>query len=292
MADAPARTELKVTTGPIRGSRKIHVGHLGVAMRAVDLEPTSGEPPVVLYDTSGPYTDPEKRIDIMAGLPELRAGWIRARGDVEEVGQREVRPEDNGFLAEAARPGRTATAAARRSSPSPTSASACSAPALAPTSPRCTMRGAASSRPRWNMSPLARISAARMRSRRRGTARTSAPPSPISSPPSSSATRSPAVARSSPTTSTTPRASRWRSAATSWSRSTPISATAPSPPTSRPRSTRWFGRSAGAPTRSWTCRPAATSTTPANGSSATRRCRSAPCPSTRRWRRSAASPRT
>ena len=99
MADAPARTELKVTTGPIRGSRKIHVGHLGVAMRAVDLEPTSGEPPVVLYDTSGPYTDPEKRIDIMAGLPELRAGWIRARGDVEEVAQREVRPEDNGFLA-------------------------------------------------------------------------------------------------------------------------------------------------------------------------------------------------
>ena len=37
MADIPARTELQVTTGPIRGSRKIHVGHLNVAMRAVDL---------------------------------------------------------------------------------------------------------------------------------------------------------------------------------------------------------------------------------------------------------------
>src|SRR3982751_4906839 len=101
MGDAPARTELKVTTGPIRGSRKIHVeGRAGVrvAMRAVDLEPSSGEPPVVLYDTSGPYTDPEQRIDIMAGLPELRATWIRARGDVEEVQQREVRPEDNGQL--------------------------------------------------------------------------------------------------------------------------------------------------------------------------------------------------
>src|SRR3954451_22626807 len=98
MADVPARTELKVTTGPIRGSRKIHVGELGVAMRAVDLEPSSGEPPVVLYDTSGPYTDPANRIDIMAGLPELRAEWIRARGDVEEVAQREVRPEDNGQL--------------------------------------------------------------------------------------------------------------------------------------------------------------------------------------------------
>ncbi len=98
MADAPARTELKVTTGPIRGSRKIHVGDRRVAMRAVDLEPSSGEPPVVLYDTSGPYTDPVQRIDIMAGLPELRRDWIRSRGDVEEVVQREVRPEDNGQL--------------------------------------------------------------------------------------------------------------------------------------------------------------------------------------------------
>ena len=101
MADAPARTELKVTTGPIRGSRKIHVegrGGVRVAMRAVDLEPSSGEPPVVLYDTSGPYTDPGRRIDIMAGLPELRRDWIRSRGDVEEIAQREVRAEDNGQL--------------------------------------------------------------------------------------------------------------------------------------------------------------------------------------------------
>src|ERR671911_392909 len=98
MGDAPARTELKVTTGPIRGSRKIHVGDLKGAMRAVDLEPSSGEPPVTLYDTSGPYSDPNARIDIMAGLPELRRDWIRARGDVEEVAQREVRPEDNGQL--------------------------------------------------------------------------------------------------------------------------------------------------------------------------------------------------
>src|SRR5438309_6719754 len=101
MADIPARTELKVTTGPIRGSRKIYVegrDDLGVAMRAIDLEPSSGEPPVVLYDTSGPYTDPKARIDIMAGLPELRRDWIRARADVEEVAQREVRPEDNGQL--------------------------------------------------------------------------------------------------------------------------------------------------------------------------------------------------
>jgi phosphomethylpyrimidine synthase len=101
MADIPARTELKVTTGPIRGSRKIHVeGKSGVlvAMRAVDLEPSANEPPVILYDTSGPYTDPASRVDIMAGLPELRRNWIRDRGDVEEVPQRDVRPEDNGQL--------------------------------------------------------------------------------------------------------------------------------------------------------------------------------------------------
>ncbi|HEV7661679.1 MAG TPA: phosphomethylpyrimidine synthase ThiC [Allosphingosinicella sp.] len=103
--EGPARTELppaggalKVTTGPIRGSRKIYVGEHRVAMREIDLEPTSGEPPLRVYDCSGPYTDPEARIDIMAGLPEVRAAWIRGRGDVEDVLQREVRPEDNGQL--------------------------------------------------------------------------------------------------------------------------------------------------------------------------------------------------
>jgi phosphomethylpyrimidine synthase len=157
MGDAPARTELKVTTGPIRGSRKIYVeGRDGVrvAMRAVDLEPSSGEPPVVLYDTSGPYTDPEHRIDIMAGLPELRREWIRGRGDVEEVAQREVRPEDNGQLG----PDRSGGVA-----PFPRCASACFERSRAPTSPRCITPGAGSSRPRWNMSRSARTSAARPR---------------------------------------------------------------------------------------------------------------------------------
>ncbi|MBC7986911.1 MAG: phosphomethylpyrimidine synthase ThiC, partial [Sphingomonadaceae bacterium] len=98
MADYPARTEIGVTTGAIRGSRKIHVGPRRVAMREIDLEPSSGEPPLRVYDCSGPYTDPEARIDIMAGLAEPRRDWIRERGDVEEVAQREVRPEDNGQL--------------------------------------------------------------------------------------------------------------------------------------------------------------------------------------------------
>ncbi|MCB2014609.1 MAG: phosphomethylpyrimidine synthase ThiC, partial [Sphingobium sp.] len=103
MADIPAKAEIGVTTGPIRGSRKVHVAaHSGsgvrVAMREIDLEPSSGEPSIRVYDTSGPYTDPEAHIDIMAGLPSLRREWIMARGDVEEYDARAVKPEDNGQL--------------------------------------------------------------------------------------------------------------------------------------------------------------------------------------------------
>jgi len=98
MADVPARTEIGVTTGPIRGSKKIHVGPLNVAMREIHLEPSSGEPPVRVYDTSGPYTDNNACIDISVGLNEIRRPWIIARNDVMEVTQREVKPEDNGQL--------------------------------------------------------------------------------------------------------------------------------------------------------------------------------------------------
>ena len=98
MADVPARTEIGVTTGPIRGSKKVHVGPLGVAMREIHLDPSSGEPPLRVYDPSGPYTDANARIDIMAGLPQLRRPWIEARGDVESYDARELRPEDNGQL--------------------------------------------------------------------------------------------------------------------------------------------------------------------------------------------------
>ncbi len=90
--------EIGVTTGPIRGSKKIHVGPLGVAMREIHLEPGSGEAPVRVYDTSGPYTDPSVTIDIAAGLAAKRRDWILARGDVEDYEARAVKPEDNGQL--------------------------------------------------------------------------------------------------------------------------------------------------------------------------------------------------
>ena len=101
--DKSAATPIGVTTGPIRGSRKIHVATqtgsgIRVAMREIDLDPHSGEPPVRVYDTSGPYTDANATIDINAGLPEIRSQWIRGRGDVVDVTQREVKPEDNGQL--------------------------------------------------------------------------------------------------------------------------------------------------------------------------------------------------
>src|SRR6266852_3782200 len=94
--------EPQVTTGPFPASRKIHVGgsrhgDIRVAMREIDLEPSAGEPPVRVYDTSGVYSDPAVATDIRVGLPELRRKWIVARGDVEEVPGRDIRPEDNGL---------------------------------------------------------------------------------------------------------------------------------------------------------------------------------------------------
>ncbi|HYC33390.1 MAG TPA: hypothetical protein VEB59_13975, partial [Gemmatimonadales bacterium] len=87
------------------GGRKVYepgVLHpdIRVPFREVAVHPSAGEPPVTMYDPSGPYTDPQASIDIAAGLPRPRDAWVRARGDVEEVAPREVRPEDNGNVAD------------------------------------------------------------------------------------------------------------------------------------------------------------------------------------------------
>lgn len=84
-----------VTTGALPASKKIYVD--GVAMREISL--SGGEPSLTVYDTSGAYTDPSTKIDIYKGLPQLRAEWIKARGDVEAYAGREVKPEDNGLKA-------------------------------------------------------------------------------------------------------------------------------------------------------------------------------------------------
>ncbi|HYE49708.1 MAG TPA: phosphomethylpyrimidine synthase ThiC, partial [Azospirillaceae bacterium] len=101
MPDSLTPENFRVTTGPLPSSRKVHVGgalHPGirVAMREIDLAASAGEPPLRVYDTSGPYTDPAVATDIRRGLPELRRPWIEARGDVVAYEGRAVKPEDNG----------------------------------------------------------------------------------------------------------------------------------------------------------------------------------------------------
>jgi phosphomethylpyrimidine synthase len=99
--DNPSQ-DFTVSTGPLPSSRKIRVPgrlhpEIRVAMREIDLEPSSDEPPVRVYDSSGPYSDPAVAIDIRRGLPALRENWIRARGDVEDYDGRTIRPEDDGL---------------------------------------------------------------------------------------------------------------------------------------------------------------------------------------------------
>ncbi|MDR0843228.1 MAG: phosphomethylpyrimidine synthase ThiC, partial [Acidobacteriota bacterium] len=75
---------------PLPGSRKVYVegaGGLRVPMREIALATTDGatepNPPVRVYDPSGPYTDAAAKIDLRAGLPELRRDWIAARGEYD-----------------------------------------------------------------------------------------------------------------------------------------------------------------------------------------------------------------
>ncbi|MFN7055805.1 phosphomethylpyrimidine synthase ThiC [Hyphomonas sp.] len=92
-------TPPKVTTGPLPASRKVYtspVPGLAVPHREIDLHPSANEPPVRVYDTSGPYSDPAATIDVEKGLPRHRRDWVLERGGVEEYEGREVRPEDNG----------------------------------------------------------------------------------------------------------------------------------------------------------------------------------------------------
>lgn len=89
------------------GSKKVYVegssSDIQVPMREIALSPTTGSfgeeenAPVRVYDTSGPYTDPEVTINIQEGLKPLRQKWITERGDVEEYEGRAIKPEDNGY---------------------------------------------------------------------------------------------------------------------------------------------------------------------------------------------------
>ncbi|MBO6688792.1 MAG: phosphomethylpyrimidine synthase ThiC [Henriciella sp.] len=91
----------EVTTGPLPSSRKVFTHpkadpSLSVPRRMIDLHPTANEPPVPVYDTSGPYSDPSVTIDVEKGLARQRTEWVLERGHVEEYEGRDVKPEDNG----------------------------------------------------------------------------------------------------------------------------------------------------------------------------------------------------
>ena len=90
-----------ITRTPFPNSRKIYIEgsdpSIQVPMREIELSPAKvGQDgaedyeenlPLKVYDTSGPYTEPDVEIDVRKGLPPLREKWIHARGDVEELDQ-------------------------------------------------------------------------------------------------------------------------------------------------------------------------------------------------------------
>ena len=76
-------------------------------MREVSLSPSEKpnglveeNKPIRVYDTSGPWGDPNFKGDVTEGLPAVRREWILDRGDIEEYSGRETKPEDNGYISE------------------------------------------------------------------------------------------------------------------------------------------------------------------------------------------------
>ncbi|GMU37495.1 MAG: phosphomethylpyrimidine synthase ThiC [Phycisphaerae bacterium] len=96
------------SVGPLPGSSRVYLpgslhAELRVPMRRIDLAPTrvgeriEANPAIFVYDTSGPYSDPDVAVDVRRGLRPMRAAWIAARGDVEAYDGRKVQPKDDGY---------------------------------------------------------------------------------------------------------------------------------------------------------------------------------------------------
>ncbi|MGC9351539.1 MAG: phosphomethylpyrimidine synthase ThiC, partial [Sulfurovum sp.] len=91
-----------ITRDPLPGSEKVYIEgkihtDIRVPMRKITL---SNEDTLHVYDTSGPYTDPNVEIDVEKGIPAIRKSWIEGRGDVEAYQGRIMEPEDNGYNTE------------------------------------------------------------------------------------------------------------------------------------------------------------------------------------------------
>jgi phosphomethylpyrimidine synthase len=95
-------TQNGITSKPLPASRKVYISsnrrsEVRVAMREIEVSGANGHGPsvkssILVYDTSGPYTDPSVITDIRGGLKPLRQEWIRARGDVEELATPSYQP--------------------------------------------------------------------------------------------------------------------------------------------------------------------------------------------------------
>ena len=97
-----------ITSQPLPASHKVYIqsshrADVHVPMRAITLSNSHGgingnrhgesaNAPVMVYDTSGPYTDPNAQTDIRQGLKPLRLDWIRSRGDTEELSAPSYQP--------------------------------------------------------------------------------------------------------------------------------------------------------------------------------------------------------
>jgi len=101
--------EKQIEDTRLPNSRRIYVDGqqtgVRVPFREIDQNPTRNfdntleeNPPVRVYDSSGPYGDPSEACDVREGLPALRREWIVSRGDVEEYEGRDLQPIDDGYL--------------------------------------------------------------------------------------------------------------------------------------------------------------------------------------------------
>jgi phosphomethylpyrimidine synthase len=105
------KAELTSDEVKLPASKKIYIESNGLRVPFREIELTLSKamdgtleenPPVRVYDTSGPWTDPDHKHNVRDGLPAHRQEWIAERGDVEEYSGRQILPQDNGYLTKGA----------------------------------------------------------------------------------------------------------------------------------------------------------------------------------------------
>src|ERR1051326_5199654 len=112
-ADQKPLSKEIISRQPLPGSKKIYVPgklhNIKVAMREIAVGDSPAQfsfdhiskknPSVTVYDTSGPYTDPDIETDIYKGLPRLRENWVIERRDTEQSENWKSKTQDFGKTA-------------------------------------------------------------------------------------------------------------------------------------------------------------------------------------------------